>query len=132
MLYRNPFPFISDYEWPHQDCSNLPLGMENKAIPDTAFTYSEVRVSLNPAEFDTESPRLGSPGGWCPSSTDNVYFKVNLRAPHFICAIGIQGHSAADLYVTAYKIELAIKSSQGQYYEESGDIKVCVFEIIHL
>ena len=120
-------PFlITDYNWPYQDCSKFPLGMENKAIPDTSF------ISSQDPQSNSTYPRLGSPGGWCPSSSALVYFKVSLRAPHLICAIGTQGHSGGNGYVTTYKIELAITYSDAQHYMENGAIKasLCVYKII--
>ena len=113
--------FFTDYE--RQGCSDLPLGMENKAIPDTWFYFTSASANPNSSMSD---PRLGSSRGWCPIFVGDVYFKINLMAPHFICAIGTQGHSDSEWYVTTYKIELAIQYSKGEYYMENGIIKVCV------
>ena len=95
--------------------------MENKAIPDSSFNSSHFHNSLN-----NSSPRLASTGGWCPSSSNSVvYFKVSLQAVHIICAIGLQGHSDEDGYVTKYIIKLAIEYPNEEYYRENGNIRVC-------
>ena len=120
---------ITDYE--QQDCSDLHLGMENKAIPDTSFYPMAESMSGSGMPLSSY-PRLGSTGGWCISPLSPPYFKVSLRVPHFICAIGTQGHSDTNLYVTAYKIELSIKSSASDYYMENGVIKVCIQKLKRL
>ena len=98
--------------------------MENKAIPDTWFYFTSASAPSVPS---SSFPRLASSGGWCPKFIGGgVYFQINLQSPHFICAIGTQGHSDSEQYVTAYKIELAIQYSKGEYYMENETIKVCV------
>ena len=95
--------------------------MENKAIPDTSFISSQDPQSIS------IYPRLGSPGGWCSSPSEFVYFKVFLQAPHLICAIGTQGYSGGKGHVKAYKVQLAMAYSDANYYMENGAIKVRVF-----
>lgn len=99
--------------------------MENKAIPNNSFSYFPVSVSTP----QSTTPRLGAPGGWCPSSSSDVsiYFKVSLRIAHILCAIGTQGHSAGIGYVTEYRVKLAISGSE-DYYREKGTIKVSTNE----
>lgn len=109
---------IADYNWSHQSCSDQPLGLENKAIPDSAI-HSENSTSPSDA-------RLGAEGGWCAPPVLGVYLKVDLRSPHFICAIATQGNFMDDkAYVEKYQMELAVKDFKGEFYKENGNIKVC-------
>lgn len=114
--------FIADYNWPYQSCSDLPLGLENRAIPDSSIDSENSDSDTSPSDA-----RLGEAKGWChPGDLLGSYLKVDLWSPHFICAIGTQGNLRGDLaYVQSYKLELAIKDDNSEFYKESGTIKVC-------
>lgn len=113
---------IAEYNWPHHSCSDLPLGLENRAIPDSSIHAENSDFDLSPSDV-----RLGDAEGWCAlSSVSDVYLKVDLRSPHVICAIGTQGNLRGDVaYVRKYQLELAVKDNNSEFYKENGIIKVC-------
>lgn len=113
---------IAGYNWPHQSCSDSPLGLENRAIPDSSIHAENSDFDTSPSDV-----RLGDAEGWCaPSSLSGVYLKVDLRSPHVICAIGTQGNLRGDAaYVRNYQLELAVKDNNSEFYKENGIIKVC-------
>lgn len=101
--------------------------MENRAIPDSSIRADGISA------FDTlpSDARLGTTAGWCYSEASNPYLKVDLKSPHFICAIATQGgldEINRVKYIDNYTIELAIKDFQGEYYKENGTIKVFYFK----
>ena len=99
--------------------------MENKAIPD-----SSIRAGGNDVLGTLPSDaRLGTTGGWCYADASKPYLKVDLKSPHFICAIATQGRPGgiSQTYIQNYTIELAIKDSKREYYKENGTIRVCYF-----
>ncbi|RMX54060.1 hypothetical protein pdam_00013141, partial [Pocillopora damicornis] len=106
-----------DFAWPHQNCSDMPLGLENRAIPDYAMQSTNTLNGTSP--YDA---RLSSTGGWCAFLRSEVYLEVNLQSPHFICAIGTQGGQSKD-YVKKYKVELANRNSKYEVYKENGIFK---------
>lgn len=113
---------IADYNWPYQSCSDSPLGLENKAIPDSSIHSENSDFGSSPSDA-----RLGDAEGWCgPSSVPRIYLKVDLRSPHIICAIGTQGNLRENVaYVQSYQLELAVKNYNSEFYKENGTIKVC-------
>lgn len=119
---------ISDYEWPYQSCSDKPLGLENKAVPDSALQSSPSSQGTLPSDA-----RLGAARGWCAANVPDVYLKVDLGSPHSICAISTQGLFGGNVaYITTYKMELALKDFKGEYYKENGVIRVCHLTYIHV
>ena len=113
----------ADYRTYYYYCSSQPLGIENKAIPDSAFTFSHSPQGY-PGHFP--SVRLASDGGWCPlASKDSfVFLRVSFQAIHIICAIGLQGDAKNIGFVSKYKLKLAIEDSGEEFYRERGEIKV--------
>ena len=112
--------FIADYNWQDQSCSDIALGLENRAIPDSSIESENSDTSPSDA-------RLGEAEGWCaPGNLNGVYLKVDLWSPHVICAIGTQGNLRGNVaYVQSYQLELAIKDNNSEFYKENGTIKVC-------
>ena len=96
----------------------MPLGLENRAIPDYAMQSTNTLNGTSP--YDA---RLSSTGGWCAFPRSEVYLEVNLQSPHFVCAIGTQGGQSKD-YVKKYKVELANRNSKYEVYKENGIFKV--------
>ena len=115
------FVQLADYKTSYSYCSKRPLGIENKAIPDSAFDFSHLQ---KPYSGHFPSVRLASDGGWCPSvNMDSlVFLRVSLQAVHIICAIGLQGNAKG--YVSKYKLKLAIEDSGEEFSRENGEIKV--------
>lgn len=109
---------IADFAWPHQSCSDMPIGLENRAIPDYAMQSTNTLNGTSP--YDA---RLSSTGGWCAFPRSEVYLEVNLQSHHFVCAIGTQGRQSKD-YVKKYKVELANRNSKYEVYKENGIFKV--------
>ena len=104
--------------------------MENKAIPD-----SSIQAGGNSALGTLPSDaRLGTTRGWCYVDASKPYLKVDLKSPHFICAIATQGrpHGINQTYIQSYTIEMAIKDSNREYYKENGTIRVCNFTYKHV
>lgn len=117
------FVQLADYKTSYSYCFNRPLGIENKAIPDSAFNFSH---SSQVYHGHFPSVRLASEGGWCPfASMDSlVFLRVSLQAVHIICAIGLQGNAKDIGFVSKYKLKLAIEDSGEEFYREGGEIKV--------
>lgn len=117
------FVQLADYRTSYYYCSSQPLGIENKAIRDSAFNFSH-----SPQGYPGHSPsvRLASDGGWCPlASKDSfVFVRVSFQAVHIICAIGLQGNAKNTGFVSKYKLKLAIEDSGEEFYRERGEIKV--------
>ena len=100
----------------------MPLGLENSAIPD-----SVIKSKKTAAGTLLSDARLGSSGGWCASPGAEVYLEVDLSSPHYICAIGTQGHRdpGNEAHVETYKVQLALRDKNYEFYKEKGTIKVC-------
>lgn len=123
LLCNQMFVQLADYRTSYYYCSSQPLGIENKAIPDSAFNFSHSPQGY-PGHF--ASVRLASDGGWCPlASKDSfVFLRVSFQAIHIICAIGLQGDAKNIGFVSKYKLKLAIEDSGEEFYRERGEIKV--------
>ncbi|XP_031551872.1 lactadherin-like, partial [Actinia tenebrosa] len=92
-----------------QSCS-VPLGMEDKRIPDTAIKASNYIHSSYP-----RYGRLNLGYAWCTDSKGK-YLQIDLGEVKTITKVATQGYQGGTSYVTAYQIEHSIDGIHWVFY----------------
>lgn len=92
---------------------NIPLGMEDKRIPDTALTASFHEGSRLP-----RYARLHYDNACCGRQKDGQYIQIDLAEVKAITGIATQGFISGSYWVTRYYLEYSIDGMHWAYYYE--------------
>jgi hypothetical protein len=105
------------------ECAASTIGVENNyIIPDINFKAT----SFYDDRYIPSRGRLSAEFGWAAKTNPNPndYLQIDLGLPYVICAIGTQGNSNENEWVTAYKINISLDNSKWTAYQENGTDKV--------
>lgn len=99
---------------------SVPLGLEDKRIPDTAITASFAESS-----WPAIKGRLNSDKVWCASSKADQYLQIDIGAVKMITKVATQGMKDRDNWVTHYRLGYSIDGIHWAFnYEPCSTKKV--------
>ena len=111
------------------DKCDVPLGLEDRRVPDQLMTASSFYNYYGAARnARLHQRRVGSMGGaWVAKRSDKrQWLKIDFEGVVRATRISTQGRQNSDQWVTTYYLEFSIKGYRFVTYKENGKTKVCV------
>jgi hypothetical protein len=98
---------------PEHSCA-LPLGMEDKRIPDNAIT-----ASYRYSSYNERYARLNDGKAWCTRKIGGQYLQIDLGEVKTITRVATQGWSGG-YWTKKYFLEYSIDGLHWAYYRKYG------------
>jgi hypothetical protein len=119
------FALILTFYFLYQDKCQLPLGLENKGIPNARMRSSSYRY----AACSPFNARLNQPYAWCSKyRKTGEWLTVDFGATTKMTAIGTQGRRNANEWVKSYYLTSSRKGIRWATYREGRKTKVSLAE----
>ena len=126
LRFRSLLTFSSPFKV-HR-CS-VPLGMEDRRIPDSAITASSsVNSSHGPSNARLNFLNKGSDiSAWCPkSSSENQWLQIDLGEVTAVTKVATQGRYSSEDRVTTYTLSYSVDGTHWAGYKQRAMDKVVV------
>ena len=108
------------------ECSSAPLGMESRAIPDSAVTASSTWDSrLQPWQARINNEHCWSAG----TSVVGEWLQVDLGKDTAVTKVATQGRSTSGQWVKSYKILFSLDEANWNEYQIGGVVKVNIVNV---
>ena len=111
-------------------CSIHALGMESKALPNSAITASSFWTK-HPGHDPwlarlNNVPERGSTGSWSAKfNKTGEWLQVDLGEERLLTNLSTQGRPSMDQWVKSYNISFSSDSVKWESYKENNAVKVC-------
>ena len=110
----------------------MPLGLEDKRIPDSAFTasssYNNHEPSLARINLLSDGKHVGA---WCPKrKIPNQWLQIDLGEITAVTKVAIQGRYNTEDRVKTYKLSYSVDGMHWIWYKQRAVDKVIIIIII--